>query len=63
LNTTLPVGVPKPGETAVTDAMSETDWLFPLRFTLDARLTVVLAFRTALDSTADIEPLNLVSPV
>jgi hypothetical protein len=54
--------VPEPGETGTTDAMNETDWLFPLRFTLEARVIMVLAFRTVLDSTRDVEPLNLVSP-
>jgi hypothetical protein len=62
LNPTLPVGVPEPGETGATAAMNVTGWPCTLRFTLEAKRIVVLAFRTVLDSTRDVEPLNLVSP-
>jgi len=63
LKSTVPVGVPVPGATAVTVAVKVTDWPNTDGFWLDARLVELLALFTTCETAPLVLPLKLPSPL
>jgi hypothetical protein len=62
MKATEPPGVPPPGATALTVAVSATDWPKVDGFTDDVSVVVVLAWFTVCVRAADALPLKFVSP-
>jgi hypothetical protein len=62
LNVTVPVGVPVPGEVAVTVAVRVTDWPDTEGLTDDARTVPLLALVTVCVTTPEVLVLKLLSP-
>ena len=63
LKTTLPVGVPAPGATALTVAVKVTDWPNTDGLAEEARATALLAWLTVWVTTAEVLVLKLPSPL
>jgi hypothetical protein len=62
MKATEPPGVPPPGATGLTVAVSVTDWPKVDGFTDDVTAVVVLAWFTVCVRAADVLPLKFVSP-
>src|ERR1043165_10274794 len=63
LNVTVPVGVPEPGETAVTVAVKVTDWPKTEGFCEEAKATALVALLTVCVKVAEMFVLKLPSPL
>jgi hypothetical protein len=61
-NVTVPVGVPAPGETALTVAVKVTDWPNTDGFTDELTAVELLALLTVCVMAAEVLPAKLLSP-
>src|SRR5436190_23602 len=62
-NVTVPVGVPDPGETAVTVAVNDTNWPKTDVFTVRLSAVAELALLTVCDTALDVEVRTFESPL
>ena len=63
INTTVPLGVPAPGETALTATLNTTDWPKTDGLVEEVRPTLVSALLTVWVSAEEVLVLKLASPL